>query len=142
MDDTAACTATRYANQLHATVERLALRRGWPLVLSGGNVHLPTGHGVAGLLVDVRLASPVRADVPVLALSPTLWAFLVDPARALRPVLPAGVLLLDGGRYLPLPPSVTADGPVRWVREPRDALPRLAEVLDLLTPTVTLRRSR
>lgn len=79
MDDTAACAATRHANQVHAVVERLARR--------------------------------VRADVPALALSPTLWAFLVDPAGAPPPVLPAGAWLVDRGAYLPLPPSVTAEGP-------------------------------
>ncbi|MBY8850041.1 hypothetical protein [Saccharothrix longispora] len=132
MDDTAACAATRHANQVHAVVERLALRGRWTLVLSGGNVHLPTGPGVAGLLADARLACRVRADVPALALSPTLWAFLVDPAGTPPPVLPAGAWLLDRGACLPLPPSVTAEGPVRWVREPRDVLPRLDAVVGLL----------
>ncbi|WP_157620125.1 hypothetical protein [Saccharothrix sp. NRRL B-16348] len=59
---------------------------------------------------------------------------------------PPHVRLVNGGRHLPLPlpPSVTADGPVRWIREPGDHLPRLSTVLHLpgpLTPTVTIRRA-
>ncbi|MFD7660739.1 hypothetical protein ACFV4N_42785 [Actinosynnema sp. NPDC059797] len=134
MDDTAACAATRYANQLHATVERLAIGRRWPLVLADGNVHLPTGRGIAGLLVPSPLGSRVPADLPALALSPALWAFLVDVTGACRPPLPPHTRLIADGRHLPLPPSVTADGPVRWVREPRASLPPLDLVLDLLRP--------
>ncbi|GAB2962348.1 hypothetical protein [Saccharothrix stipae] len=137
MDDSAACAATRYANQVHATVERLAIGRRWSLVLADGNVHLPTGRGIAGLLVSASVGARVDAALPALALSADLWAFLVDTADALdagMPVLPPRVRLVSDGRYLPLPPSVTADGPVRWVREPGDHLPRLTTVLRLLRP--------
>ncbi|QFZ19409.1 hypothetical protein [Saccharothrix syringae] len=143
MEDTAACTATRYANELHATVEDLAIGRRWPLVLADGNVHLPTGRGIAGLVVDARLAAQVPVELPALALTPVLWAFLVDVIGVHAPVLPPYARLVTGGRYLPLPPSVTADGPVRWVRRPGGALPRLSSVLDLLrplTPTVRIGR--
>lgn len=145
MDDSAACAATRYANQLHATVERLAIGRRWPLVLSDGNVHLPTGRGIGGLLVSARIGGQVGVELPAPALSADLWAFLVDTADAGAPVLPPHVRLVNGGHYLPLPPSVTADGPVRWIREPGDHLPRLATVLRLLgpfTPTVTIQRTK
>jgi hypothetical protein len=152
MDDSAACAATRYANQLHATVERLAIGRRWPLVLSDGNVHLPTGRGIGGLLVSAWIGGQVEAAqpalaLPALALSAELWAFLVDTAGIAGvgpPVLPPHVRLVNNGQYLPLPPSVTADGPVRWVHEPGDHLPRLSTVLHLLgplTPTVMIRRA-
>ncbi|WP_158845716.1 hypothetical protein [Saccharothrix deserti] len=148
MDDSAACAAS-YANQLHATVERLAIGRRWPLVLSDGNVHLPTGRGIAGLVVSARIGRQIDAVLPAVALSADLWAFLVDtvdfdPAGAARPVLPPQVRLVNGGQYLPLPPSVTADGPVRWIHEPGDFLPRLTTVLRLLgpvTPTLMIRRA-
>lgn len=145
MDDSAACAATRYANQVHATVERLAIGRRWPLVLADGNVHLPTGRGIGGLLVSARVGGQVEAALPALALSADLWAFLVDTADAGTPVLPSHVRLMNNGHYLPLPPSVTADGPVRWVREPTDHLPRLSTALRLLgpiAPTVMIRRAR
>jgi hypothetical protein len=144
MDNSAACAATRYANQVHATVERLAIGRRWPLVLSDGNVHLPTGRGIGGLLVSARVGGQVEAALPALALSADLWAFLVDTADTGTPVLPPHVRLMNSGQYLPLPPSVTADGPVRWVREPGDHLPRLSTVLHLLVPiapTMTIRRA-
>ncbi|MEU4765980.1 hypothetical protein AB0H12_22245 [Actinosynnema sp. NPDC023794] len=143
MDDSAACAATRYANQVHATVERLAIGRRWPLVLSDGNVHLPTGRGIGGLLVSARVGGQVQATLPALALSADLWAFLVDTADAGSPVLQPHVRLMNSGQYLPLPPSATADGPVRWVREPGDHLPRLSTVLHLLgpiAPTAMIRR--
>ncbi|MFD0206133.1 MULTISPECIES: hypothetical protein [Saccharothrix] len=143
MDDSAACAATRYANQVHATVERLAIAKRWPLVLADGNVLLPTGRGIGGLLVDARLGERVEAALPALALSTDLWAFLVDTTDAARSPLPPRMRLLDNGHHLPLPPSVTADGPVRWIHEPTDHLPRLATVLRLLTPfapTVTVPR--
>ncbi|MFD1151735.1 hypothetical protein [Saccharothrix hoggarensis] len=134
MDDSAACAATRYADQLRATVERLALAIGRrrPLVLCDGNIHLPTGHGIAGLVVSAHVGARVDAVLPALALSVDRWAFLVDTAGVAVPVLPPRVRLVDGGRYLPLPPSVTADGPVTWVHEPVAALPRLTTVLGLL----------
>ncbi|MCC8249962.1 hypothetical protein [Saccharothrix luteola] len=144
MDNSAACAATRYANQVHATVERLAIGRRWPLVLSDGNVHLPTGRGIGGLLVSAWVGGQVEAALPALALSADLWAFLVDTADAGAPVLPPHVRLVNNGQYLPLPPSVTADGPVRWVREPGDHLPRLSTALHLLgpiAPTVVIRRA-
>ncbi|TQM78478.1 hypothetical protein FHX81_0747 [Saccharothrix saharensis] len=143
MDNPAACAATRYANQLHATVERLAIGRRWPLVLSDGNVHLPIGRGIGALLVRAGIGGRVGAGLPALALSAGLWAFLVDTADAGTPALPPHVRLMTDGQYLPLPPSVTADGPVRWIREPDARLPRLATALGLLgpfTPAVTVRR--
>ncbi|MFE9750592.1 hypothetical protein ACFYOT_37285 [Saccharothrix saharensis] len=86
---------------MHATVERLAIGRRWPLP--------------------------------------------VDTADAGTPALPPHVRLMTDDQCPPLPPSVTADGPVRWIREPDARLPRLATVPGLLgpfTPTVAVRRVR
>jgi hypothetical protein len=139
--DAGACTAVKYANELHAAVERLAIGLKWPMVLADGNVYLPTSRSVVGLAVNARLG--VRVDVEfqrrgllvptvVLPGRTTLWAFVVSSPGPDVPPVPRQVKVVHGGQYLPLPPSVMQDGPVRWVREPGSAVPPFRVALDVL----------
>ncbi|MEV0675651.1 hypothetical protein AB0I60_03915 [Actinosynnema sp. NPDC050436] len=131
-----------YAEQLHATVERLAIGLGWPLVLADGNVYLPTSRGIIGLVVPARFGGWVDAEfrrrcvaAGTVALADGTWAFLVEDPGVQDPPVPSGVLVVNGPRYLPVPPSVTGDGPVRWVREPRTdvrAVPPFRLALDVV----------
>ncbi len=116
----------QYSEELHATVERLAIGLGWPLVLADGNVYVPTSRGIVGMVVPARFGGWVDAEFrrrgivsATVALPDGTWAFLVEDPGARIPALPPDVLVVSGPRYLPVPPSVTGDGPVRWVREPR-----------------------
>ncbi|MBP2336455.1 hypothetical protein JOF41_002633 [Saccharothrix coeruleofusca] len=127
MDVIGSCAAVEYANELHATVERCALRLGWPLVLVDGNVHLATDRGVVGLLVGARFGGHLLGElrgrgweVPVLALPGVAlrWAFLVRTPVGPVPRLPAWARVVSGPQLLPLPPSVTGHGPARWVHAP------------------------
>ncbi|CCH33266.1 hypothetical protein ABZ816_18925 [Actinosynnema sp. NPDC047251] len=132
----------KYADQLHATVERLAIGLGWPLVLADGNVYLPTSRGIVGLVVPARFGGWVDAEfdrrgivAATLALPDGTWAFLVEDPGVQHPPVPSGVFVVDGPSYLPVPPSVTVGGPVRWVREPRTdvrPLPPFREALDVV----------
>ncbi|MEU4804264.1 hypothetical protein [Actinosynnema sp. NPDC023587] len=132
----------KYADQLHATVERLAIGLGWPLVLVDGNVYVPTSRGIAGLVVPAWFGGWVDAEfhrcgivAATVALPDGTWTFLVEDPGVRHPPVPSGVQVVDGPHHLPVPPSVIGDGPVRWVREPRTdvrALPPFRVALDVV----------
>ncbi|MEU5692135.1 hypothetical protein [Actinosynnema sp. NPDC020468] len=138
MDDLGTCAAVRYANELHAAVERCAIGLGWPLVLSGGNVYLPVGRGVIGVAMAAVFASRVEVGGgPVLAYPGRVetWVVLVDQPEVGNLRVPPNAVLVDRPGYLALPPSHTPGGPVRWVCPPRTdrrVLPSFASVYEAI----------
>jgi hypothetical protein len=101
-------------------------------------VLLATGHGFDVLEVPAhlglwvlgaarlhtRLAGPGRSQVrgPV-AVTPTgRWMFLVRPGEPLRPELDDSLDVVRHGRgsWVPAPPTVLPEGPVRWAVAPEE----------------------
>lgn len=104
---------------------------GLDLVLAGGLVAVLVTEQVARSALD--LLARRNLDGPVLALPghPVRWAFLADLAGtpAGTAATPAGVVVRTD--RVPLPPTATRFGPVRWIRPPvpHRRLPDLLVVL-------------
>ncbi|GAA1928373.1 bifunctional DNA primase/polymerase [Streptomyces sodiiphilus] len=123
-----------------------------PLLLATGGrapcaLSLPAAVGPAAV---AELARRHVTPGPVVA-GPTRWALLVTPYELpelgellhAQDGVPSSLRFHGAGGYLPLPPSVTAAGGVRWEREPvmedgRVLLPGAAELLDVLVAAGTL----
>ncbi|MET8575506.1 bifunctional DNA primase/polymerase [Streptomyces sp. NPDC005012] len=119
-------------------------------------VLLATGEGAAPCAVSLPAVAAARAVAeleregvrlgPVVA-SPTRWALLVRPYSLERlgellhaqDMVPGSLRFHGQGGYLALPPSVTGQGRVRWVREPEsgDTAPWLPEVERVVVAAVT-----
>ncbi|MFG2115023.1 bifunctional DNA primase/polymerase [Streptomyces sp. NPDC048718] len=118
---------------LAATTDRRMIRWWWdsrpdaPVLLATGGrapcaVSLPA---VAGVRALAALDGQGLRLGPVVA-TPTRWAILVAPYRLERlgellyakDGVPSSLRFHGDGGYLPLPPSVTGTGQVRWERAP------------------------
>jgi hypothetical protein len=119
-------------------------------------VLLATGQGGAPCAVSLPAVAAARAVAeleregvrlgPVVA-GPTRWALLVRPYSLERlgellyaqDMVPGSLRFHGQGGYLALPPSVTGQGRVRWVREPAagDAAPWLPDVERVACAAVT-----
>ncbi|MEU9577853.1 bifunctional DNA primase/polymerase [Streptomyces chilikensis] len=119
-------------------------------------VLVATGEGAAPCAVSLPAVAAARAVAelerggtrlgPVVA-SPTRWALLVRPYSLERlgellyaqDMVPGSLRFHGRGGYLALPPSVTGQGRVRWVREPEpgDLAPWLPDVERVVGAAVT-----
>ncbi|MEU7524316.1 hypothetical protein AB0A74_01120 [Saccharothrix sp. NPDC042600] len=113
--------------RLQATMRAVAVRAG-------------VGCEVASLLWAAAPLGPVVA-VPCGTL--VLWAFLAadDPGDP-YPVVPFGAKLLSRDRTLPLPPTRSRHGEVRWVSRPAADAPRLPRLSLLLAAIRATQRPR
>ncbi|MGQ0842005.1 hypothetical protein [Actinokineospora sp.] len=112
------------------TAHELYRRFGWPTVLGEHAVTLPLGIGICALdmdeLIGPRVAAALRTahclgPVCVVPAEPTRWIFLAEadgtvPGRA---AWTARVRFLPSSSAVPLPPTNTPGGAVRWVCGPR-----------------------
>ncbi|NUT96438.1 MAG: hypothetical protein HOY78_30860 [Saccharothrix sp.] len=127
---------------LQAARRAYATQFAWHVVVDGGSVGLcldgpvrgvamRAGFGceVAGLLWSSEPLGPVLA-VPGSAM--LLWVFLVAPEEGGGcPAVPPGSQLLSTGQTVPLPPSRSRWGEVRWVKRPDPAARHLPGVRTL-----------
>ncbi|MGH4017948.1 MAG: hypothetical protein ACRDT0_01615, partial [Pseudonocardiaceae bacterium] len=121
---------------------------GWPVTTRRDQVLLALdGHAVA-LLIPTTLATQLEAilatrhcPAPVLAHpdAPGHRVFLAGEPFGAELPWPPGVQPVTGS--LPLPPTVTPHGPVRWAQPPRpDALRMQCREIDLLSAACTALR--
>lgn len=126
----------------------------WPVEQDAGSVMLRLGCGVGAVDVaagrgrDIIVVLNARDSLgPVLALPGRWlrWVFLTtpdDPGAAGSSTAMVGARLrMTGPDALPLPPSLTAHGPPRWIVAPRPGactLPRLQAVLSAAWQTVAV----
>ncbi|OZM71583.1 hypothetical protein CFN78_18810 [Amycolatopsis antarctica] len=123
---------------------------GWRPRIRAGALELPLGGGLAALTVPAGWAGEVAHRLrmhdcsgPVLAAAgtPRRWAFLAALDDLAPEHVPYGVRVLAAPQSLVLPPTMTGDGPVRWVVPPdpgRRALPSFAAVLHAIRAVVPL----
>lgn len=131
----------------HADLE-YRLELGWTTTVHGGRLTLELDEDIWGLLMPTTLAVALATDLRVRGLSclavevpdPTdqRSVLLIEPTDAPgdAPLFPASVSRLPTGFPVLLPPSTTAQGPVRWLvpHEPTNtARPSARDVADILT---------
>ncbi|MGH3907803.1 MAG: hypothetical protein ACRDTE_27030 [Pseudonocardiaceae bacterium] len=119
----------------------LAYRQlGWPVVLRGDNVSL-------NLDLDVDAVALVLPATLGMEVTDVLVRRRCPPAVLAHPALPAHLIIVAGERFpvplawppgvhrvtgtLLLPPTVTAYGPVQWVRPPQPHALKLCREVDV-----------
>lgn len=133
-DDTTGHDSDRRMSMTDALVAaaRQYARWGWQTTLSGSEVLLSTGSRISGVELPVDLAGAVQHFLgvsmlagPVIALPglPRRWVLLTEsadttPAVVIDRLAPHQVIVHRGGERVPLPPSITGDGPVTWQHQP------------------------
>jgi hypothetical protein len=136
-----------------STVDTLARRYrldfGWAVVARGDQLAVRLDGEVSGVWMPLGVSAGLLVELgrrglncPIVGL-PSLGqpdcVALVHAARC--PSLPTGVHILRSGSHVPLPPSVTARGPVVWVSPPNRALgdlPSLTTLVNLATIVSTM----
>lgn len=141
---------------LPAATHDARMVRWWWANRPAAPVLLATGEGEGPSAVSLPAVAGARAVAeleregvrlgPVVA-SPTRWALLVRPYSLERlgellyaqDMVPGSLRFHGQGGYLALPPSVTGQGRVRWVREPEpgEAAPWLPDVERVVGTAVT-----
>jgi hypothetical protein len=136
-----------------STVDTLARRYrldlGWAVVAHGDQLAVRLDREVSGVWMPLGVSAGLLVELGRLGLNcpivglPSLGqpdcVALVQSERS--PSLPAGVRLLRPGSHVPLPPSVTARGPVVWVSPPNRSLgdlPSLTVLVNLATRMSTV----
>jgi hypothetical protein len=132
----------------------------WDTRVVGNDVRLRLGRGVVAFLTHGPLTAAARrglelteVEAPLMVMGrPERGLFLADANDRLwsQHDMPVGVVFLGAPREVPLPPSATFDGGVRWVTPPtpdRRWLPAAETVFSALTSAalshqLTPRRSR
>jgi hypothetical protein len=86
------------------------------------SVLLPTGRAFDAIEVPALVGSSVRGTVgPVVITPPGHWIFLMSPGIPLRDELAErdNIVHHGPGSWIPAPPTVLPEGPVRWHISPR-----------------------
>jgi hypothetical protein len=112
---------------------------GWSTARGPQSLRLVLDDELVALLVPASAAPQLdalllAADIasPVIDIPGTGWAFLSGHNHATAPTVPAGTTLLTGAD-VPLPPTRTAAGQVRWARHPDDAtIEPIADILRVI----------
>jgi len=132
-------------DQLRHAAHQYWLELGWTTSVDGSQLALELDEDIWGLQMPTGLAAELASELRAMKLScpvvdlPDRSVVLLEPAEVADALaFPPGVGKLPAGCRVPLPPSVTARGPVRWlthepdgtrrppVRVVADALSRLA----------------
>lgn len=121
---------------------------GWPVTVRGNQVLLTLGFEVSALVLPEGLGEAVTAvlagrdhPVPVLVDPgvPDEWVLVVGEPYGIPLPWPARVRLLTG--TLPLPPSITPLGPIRWQQRPATANLAECREIDLFSAVRTVLRA-
>ncbi|WP_211588643.1 DNA primase [Allorhizocola rhizosphaerae] len=86
------------------------------------SVLLPTGHAFDAIEVPMLVGSVVKAPPgPVIVTPAGHWIFLVRRGSPLLPILAdrSDIVQHTAGSWIPAPPTVLPEGPVRWHVTPR-----------------------
>jgi hypothetical protein len=110
--------------ELRHAAHHYRLERGWTTSVHGSQLALELDDDILGLQMPSRLAEDLvaalhsmRLSCPVIDLPGNrVSVVLLEPTeRQQSPAFPACVGALPHGHRVPLPPSTTAQGPVRWL---------------------------
>ncbi|MFL6122906.1 hypothetical protein [Actinophytocola sp.] len=111
--------------QLRHAAHQYRLELGWTTTVDGSQLAVELDDDIWGLRMPTGLAAELVAALDRMDLScPVIdlcdqqgVVLLLEPTGAAEsvPPLPAQVGKLPAGRRVPLPPSMTARGPVRWL---------------------------
>ncbi len=121
---------------------------GWPVTIFGDQVLLAVGADAVALVLPAGLADAVT---PILAARDRAAPVLARPGAPEHRILlagepfgaplpwPAGVRPIAGA--VPLPPSLTPLGPIRWYEPPQDAALRASREIDVFGAVNTTLRA-
>jgi hypothetical protein len=114
-------------DQLRHAAHQYWLELGWTTSVAGSQLALELDEDIWGLQMPTGLAADLVAELHAMRLScpvvdlpgqPTPRSVvLLEPAEVAQsaPPFPTPVGKLPAGHRVPLPPSMTARGPVRWL---------------------------
>lgn len=135
------------SNQLHHAVHQYLLELGWTTKVHGSELVLELDNDIWGLQIPNDIATQLltelagrRLSCPVVDIPGRWKVVLVEPADGVgsTPSLPESVSRIPSGAWVPLPPTVTPRGPVRWMSGhephgvPRPSARMIADVLGRL----------
>jgi hypothetical protein len=132
-------------DQLRHAAHQYWLELGWTTTVDGDQLALELDDDIWGLRMPAGLAAELVATLrrmdlscPVVELPGQQGVVLLEPTEEADPVppLPTPVGKLPSGCRVPLPPSMTVRGPVRWLtpHEPAGGRrPSVRAVADALT---------
>lgn len=131
--------------ELRHTAHRYRLELGWATTVHGSQLVLELDDDIQGLQLPTALAAELVTALRAVGLSCPVVDLpgqhvsrsvaLLEPAGPSLPAFPTSVGTLPPGHRIPLPPSMTAHGPVRWLTsaEPDGGThPSIAVVADTL----------
>jgi hypothetical protein len=130
-------------DQLRHAAHQYRLELGWATTVHGDQLALELDDDIWGLQMPTALAAEllvalraIHLSCPVIDLPEPRSVVLLEPERPdATPALPPPVGKLPSGCRVPLPPSRTAGGPVRWLTHEPDGTRRASVhvVADALT---------
>ncbi|KAA2254438.1 hypothetical protein F0L68_30095 [Solihabitans fulvus] len=138
-------TEDSLADLLRQAAWRYRADHDWHTEIIGNQLMLSLGRDLLGVCMSAGRAGEInhqlrlyRLTYPVLPLPGPRprWVFLAsDSGRAHRTGTPYFVALLDLNQRIPLPPSGTSSGPLRWIVPPErcaDGIPGLDPILAVI----------
>jgi len=133
-------------DQLRHAAHHYRLELGWTTTMDGNQLVVELNDDIWGLQMPTGLAVELVSELRAMRLScpvvdlPDLSVVLLEPTEVIESAtpLPSFVGRLPSGHHVPLPPSMTRRGPVRWLTHEPDGARRppvdvIADVLARLT---------
>lgn len=133
-------------DQLRHAAHQYRLELGWTTTVDGSQLAVELDDDIWGLQMPTGLAVELVSELRAMHLScpvvdlPDRSVVLLEPTEVAEPAppLPSFVGRLPSGCRIPLPPSMTARGPVRWLTHEPDGArrPPVGVVADALARLV------